>query len=520
MNASKDIEKNKQFRADILEKCKNDEHIRNLVTAKCAEDCIFFIDTFGWTFNPRLQEPEIPFILYDFQEQHIKEIIACIEHSDDMIYDKSRDMGASWMAVAIQIWGFLFKKWSQLYGSYKEDYVDQKGNMDSHFERLRFFISRLPRWLKPVDLVDKYMTLSSQSLGVDISGDAGENFGTGGRRKAIWLDEFSLWQYDRTAFRKTRDITNCRIFFGTPNGRFNVFGKIMTNDREYKHIQIKKKSLLWKLHPLKTQEWYEAEKLKRTKLDMAREIDLSYDDSIEGAVYNDFQKLVTFGEYEFDPNLRLYTGWDFGRDMTSIIWFQKDFKTNTIYVIDAFQKSGTDIDFFVAFIIGEPTQGYQYTKEELKMIDRHKLWKHTYANHYGDPYNADSSNVLSENTIRLQLQKYGIYIKTNRDSTLEGRIKKTELAMRRMYVNGSLTDFIQAIIQSRYPQVREGSQATTERTKPVHDVNSHYRTALEYFIDNEPQPIENQSTKVFEEKLKKIRRQRRMNNFLHKYKKI
>jgi hypothetical protein len=43
------------------------------------------------------------------------------------------------------------------------------------------------------------------------------------------------------------------------------------------------------------------------------------------------------------------------------------------------------------------------------------------------------------------------------------------------------------MVQSHYPQVKENSESTTEKTKPVHDENSHYRTAYEYFISNEPQ---------------------------------
>jgi len=61
--------------------------------------------------------------------------------------------------------------------------------------------------------------------------------------------------------------------------------------------------------------------------------------------------------------------------------------------------------------------------------------------------------------------------------------------MRRMRVNEQCTDFIQSIVQSRYPKIRENSQQTSEKTKPIHDINSHYRTALEYFVDNEPEMV-------------------------------
>jgi len=54
----------------------------------------------------------------------------------------------------------------------------------------------------------------------------------------------------------------------------------MTNHPDYSHIQIKKFRLHWRLHPLKTQEWYEKQKKQRTKLEVAQELDISYDNSV------------------------------------------------------------------------------------------------------------------------------------------------------------------------------------------------------------------------------------------------
>jgi len=515
MDYPREIQENIDFRLKILTKAKNNKELQILLIEECKNDPCFFISVFGWTYDPRLNDSHLPFILYDYQEKDVKETIECIENDKDMFKDKSRDMGMSWECVGIQAWGFLFKRWSQLYGSYDQDHVDHKGDMDAHFQRLEYFFNRLPKWMKPDDLLIKFMVVSSQKLGCDISGDCGENFGTGGRRKVVWLDEFSYWANDSNAFRKTRDTANSRMFFGTPNGRFNIFGKVMTNHKDYLHLDAIKKSLHWTLHPKKAKDcyyieagqkvfctkekanelwhlgfevsspWHETEKKKRTKLDMAKEIDLNYDDSMSNAVYPHFLQDATLGKYEYNPELKLYTGWDFGRDMVAIIWWQKDFKTDTIYIVDSFQKSLTKIDFFAAFITGEVTQGYFYSEEELEIVNRHKTWKHNYANHFGDPYNSDSKSVVTESTISLELQQFGIYLTTKR-SGLEERIKKAELAMRRMYINDKLNDFIQSIIQSRYPQIKENNQNISEKTKPIHDINSHYRTALEYAIDNEP----------------------------------
>lgn len=487
-NYSKDFDENVRFRAKLIDRAEKDLELQAMIMKLCEHDFLYFLNVCAWTYNPKLDNSDRPFITYDFQDRFARELIACIENKRDSSTEKSREMGFSWILVGLQTWGFLFRKWASLYGSYKEDYVDEQGNMDSHFERVRYMLNRLPKWMKPSDIVQKYMNISSEQLGCSISGDAGQNFGTGGRRKFVIMDEFALWQYDTKAFRKTSDIADCRIIGATPEGRFNVYGKIMTHHKDYEHLAIKRFRLHWSDHPLKTQAWYEAEKLKRTALDIAKELDISYDESVTGAVYKDFQRIASFGEYEFnpDPDLGLYTSWDFGRDTTAILWIQKDFSTGLNYIIDAYENADKDIDFFQAFITGDLTQGFNYSDEEIEMVERHKAWKSKYMNHFGDPYNSDSRNVLSENTITKQLSKYGINIQTLRGTSVADRIKKTTLRMRELHVNSSLHGFIQAITQSRYPKVSEVSQATGERILPVHDQCSHFRTALEYYFDNEP----------------------------------
>jgi len=85
----------------------------------------------------------------------------------------------------------------------------------------------------------------------------------------------------------------------------------MTNHPDYVHLKIKKFRLHWTAHPLKTQEWYEHQKQIRTKLDVAKELDISYDDSVTGAVYPSFTDKVKIKPVEYDPNLKTYTSWDF-----------------------------------------------------------------------------------------------------------------------------------------------------------------------------------------------------------------
>lgn len=485
-----DLLENKRYRLHLLQKAQNNHLLQVLLKQKCQEDILFFINTFGWTYDPRMEPSDIPFITYQYQDDALLTLVTCIETEQDAWIEKSRDMGFSWMMVALQAYGFI-SGWSSLYGSYKEDYVDSKGDMDSHFERLRFFLNKLPYWLLPQDMTDTYMNISSQESHCSVTGDAGQNFGTGGRRKFIVLDEFALWQNDKKAYRKTKDIARCRIFGGTPEGKYNVYGQVMTKTGDYADLDVVRIRLHWTLHPKKDLEWYEHQKKTRTPLDIAKELDISYEDSVTGAVYPEFnQRVMITRDVPFNPKLPLFTAWDFGRDMNAVIWLQKDWLSEQVFVIDSYQVMHKPIEYLASFITGkqevdeETGLPFEYDDEEKRKIDLHRDWLPAYAMHCGDPYNGGSVQTNARSSIKQILRRYGINIVTKRDSSLEDRIRRVHLLLPRLSVDKNQYNLLQAMSQSRYPD--DTKSMTREKTKPIHDVYSHFRTAMEYFADNEP----------------------------------
>lgn len=501
---SKQEDENLRQRVKLLIEAKDNIELQQILIKKCSDDPLFFFNMFLWTFKPKAvwsewepSNPNLPFITYDFQDKYILDIIECIETQQDNITEKSREMWFSWQVLWISLWWFLFKSRSWLIWSYKEDYVDTQWNMDSSFERLRYNLERLPSWIKPNDLISKYMSISSKELRAEIAWDSWKNFGTWWRRKYIFLDEFALWETSETAFRKTKDVTNCRIFWWTPEWKTNIYWKIMTNHPDYSHIQIKKFRLHWTLHPLKTQQWYEKQKQQRTKLEVAQELDISYDNSVAWAVYEDFEKMVQFKEVEYNPQFKLYSSWDFWRDSNAVIVWQKDFQHNKLYILKAIKRVNWDIKKFWAFITWVPIQWYEYDKEDLGEIEEMNKLKWLYAWHFWDPYNWDAVTTNATKSIKDILWELWIYLTLKTWSTVESRITATKLSLNRIIINyNKCINLVESMRQSKYPKTREWSQATTEKTKPVHDENSHYRTAFEYFIDNEPQQLVIKKTQV------------------------
>lgn len=199
------LQENVKYRASLLEKAESDEVLRLDLLELCAKDILFFVDNFLWTKDPRLVESQkriMPFVCYPFQRGLILQIERSINTQQDLLVDKSRDMGVTWAIMYVILHQWLFIPGADFrVGSRKEEFVDKLGDIDTLFEKLRFAIQRLPRWVLPkgFDLSRKehstYMKLINPETGSAVIGEsANEDFGSGGRRRAIFMDEFSKWE--------------------------------------------------------------------------------------------------------------------------------------------------------------------------------------------------------------------------------------------------------------------------------------------------------------------------------------
>ncbi len=246
--------------------------------------------------------------------------MTAIDTGYDLGIEKSREMGASWMVLYVFLWFWLFRANSNFrVGSRKEDFVDKIGVMDTLLEKIRFALRFLPSWMQPDGYKEKehasYMRIVNPANGNVIVGEsANPHFGSGGRSKAILLDEFAKWDkgVDEAAWTSTADVTKCRIPISTPVGSGNKYAQLMLGTAE----KIKKLTLHWTLHPDKAKgayyldgegkknlikdhksafdiwnkcrqqkekgavivrsPWYDAECERRKESDIAQELDIDY----------------------------------------------------------------------------------------------------------------------------------------------------------------------------------------------------------------------------------------------------
>lgn len=446
-----------------------------------AEGCIFFIENFGWTASTRMHIKNLPFILFDFQKDLVRKLIEHIDGGRDFFIEKSRDMGISWVVASyVSLWYWLFRDGSNgLLGSYRQNEVDNK-TIDSLFGKIDYAIFNLPEWILPTGFkMNKHRTqmrLINPANGNVLTGDTmNPQFARGSRKTFIMFDELAFWDYAKDGWESAGESTNCRIAMSTPNG-WDFYAMLRESG-----IDIM--TLHWRLHPLKDDQWYAYECRRKTEEEVAQELDISYTKSKEGRVYPEWnENNVTIGKFEYNENLPLYVGWDFGRtDDTAIIWAQPS--RDGLVILDTYRNTGKNIDYYIPFITGmiDGDNSYHYKPDELEMISIHKDWKP--ATHFGDPAGR-FVNQVSDETVFSILKQHGINVNF-RDKWKEFKIRKREtklLIMGRVQINNNSRTkyFNTCIIQSAYPIVKVDGVGQVRSEKPRHDSSSHYRSALEY----------------------------------------
>lgn len=336
-------EENVRFRVNLYKNTEKDIYLQKHIKEYCARDVLFWVNSFCYTKDPRKTPDVMPFVCYEsYEEDYILSIQEAIDNQYDLLTEKSRDMGVSWMILYVFMHKWLFESGSDFrIGSRKEEFVDKPKVIDTLFEKIRFNLSKQPKWLMPEGFDwgshSTYMKIHNPELGNTMVGEsANEDFGSGGRSKAILLDEFAKWDDNKAtaAFTSTADVTKCRIICSTPKGAANKFAVLARGTKE----RIKKITLHWTLHPEKAKDsyslqgnaktlistlqeafslwqklrskgapglkgglirspWYDTEAERRTDIDLAQEVDIDYHRS--GSPFFDLNALAQQKPWEF-----------------------------------------------------------------------------------------------------------------------------------------------------------------------------------------------------------------------------
>lgn len=298
-----------------------------------ADRPVDFINDWVWTFDPRLSQPYVPFMLYPVQEQFIGWLEERVATKTDGVVEKSRDVGATFLMASYLIHKWLFVPgFKSGIGSRKLSLVDTLGDPDSIFEKLRLILRYLPTWFLPDGFTDdKHMTfckLLNAENGAAITGEAGDQIGRGGRNTLYFIDEAAFIERPQRIEASLASNTDIRIDVSTTHGIDNPFAKKRHSgnisvfvfdwhdDPRKSHWEVYEKDKKIAEGKGGTQPpaltagqtlvypWYESQKVRiGNKAIIAQELDRDYMASIEGAIIPgewvsaaiNSQKLIDYG---------------------------------------------------------------------------------------------------------------------------------------------------------------------------------------------------------------------------------
>lgn len=487
---------------EVLKTLENDEYLRaRQVLDVYSIDPIRFIEDFLLIKVNKLPgSPTKPFFLFKYQKDILIKLVELDmgNQEAELLIDKPREMGITWLMVAYYLWRFLFTpNFSSFILSRSSKEVDNGTRMcdDSIFGKFRWLLDRLPPYMIPTGYQKKVArgtptdaelklinpTMSSTITGSSTNSDAGRSR----RYSSTWIDEvFSIDRFQEV-YRALQSVSKVKVFTSTV-----APGRIYKDFKTAREAENNYISLTWEDHPFKDKEWYESIK-KRAELmndpELMREVMPSYAINPQSAYYPTINT-ATVENREYNPRYPLYLSIDIGgrHDLTVIVYWQYDGRN--FICLDAYHNNNRPIDWYAPFM--NPQVSYdetKYTEYQLKFIQNkvHKMKKPIAwfgeLDHFkhAHPTNTSSAQVLAKYSIRL--------IKNNYAVRHSPRHKAMEMIMSRLVFNADTDGAMRvydALSQSRYAG---SAYSVNEQIKPAHDGETgDFRAAAENFAANVP----------------------------------
>jgi phage terminase large subunit len=225
-----------------------------------ADHLADFIDDWGMTIDPRLvaeqRDPLLAFTLWAKQRELIAYILERWAMNKPGVVVKSRDVGASWVAMALLGSLCTFRKdFAAGIASATEIKLDRSGDPDTLFFKLRAFLEYLPEEFRGGWEREKhsaYMRISFPETGSSVTGEAGDQAGRGGRKSIYIVDEAAHFEHPKLIDASLAATTNCRIDMSSVNGTGNSFADKARNPDFAPFF------FTWRDDPRKSQAWYDA----------------------------------------------------------------------------------------------------------------------------------------------------------------------------------------------------------------------------------------------------------------------
>lgn len=335
--------------------------------ARCAADPLFWFDNFAWSYDPRRPPYHIPLILWDDQREMVRSFLGYGEGSRDdsgalwpMLYEKSRDQGASVILTACPAWDWLFHVAAD-YGLMTRREADlDDGTKNSLAGKIDYVLSMLPRWMlrgyderlhrrrRPTTFV--HPITGSTIIGQTTTGDAFR----GHRLKRVLVDEAAHIPQMDTILTSISGATDAPSMASSVRGKGGAFAQVAHSEsvecrsfRDPDGHGWRKLRLHYSSDPRRDESWAEAKKATMTPEAWAQEYEIDYAASVPGRIWPEFDEsrhiynghdewMCEYGPGPFISQARLIEGWDFGsgESLTAVVWAYYLPSTDSLYLRD------------------------------------------------------------------------------------------------------------------------------------------------------------------------------------------
>lgn len=489
------FQENLKYRVAYHKECEADKGKQDTAIFLFKRNPVLFFGHCLWTYDPRRKPADRPFVPWDYQEDYIRNINKDIEKGVNALTEKSRDMGVTWNILGVFYYRWLLFDENFLLGSRKEEFVDTIGDMDSHFERLRYFIRTTPKWLldrcgfNPKN--SGYMKIYKDN-GASLVGESmNPNFSRQGRYNAILLDEFAFVEKAEVIWTGCGDSAPCKLIVSTPNGSLNTFARLRKSGK------TKVYTIPWKKHPNKDDAWYEQQLRDRPERDVRQEIDINYIISAGKPYYGGFRRAIHVNRLSINSHKELILGWDYGWHHPCCVITQIDAKGRLVIhdvllgeneLIQDFAEN-TVRAYLNAHYLNFPVINYD-DPAGLQESDKSKLTSHQLLIKAGFPATSRPSNTNEANY-------------DARKVLIESKMKNLIDGIPALVINDRpLTQIIIEAFEGGYHYPVEDKYGAI-KDRPVRDgYYEHVMNALEYIIVNLFSPIPKSGKKKVRQKSK------------------
>lgn len=288
-----------EWRRDLINWIGDDEQRQREVMKWCARSPLFYINAFVWITRQNIiasdgsqrgittEESVLPLVTWVVQDELVGRMIESIENGRSLMIDKSREMGATFLSVAVFDWFWRFRPGVVLGEmSRKALLVDDLDNPYSLFSRHDLIHRMLPPWMRPKRTRKRNLIVNlengSSLVGEPTTGDVGQ----AGRAIAYFIDEAARIDNLRAVDASLSDTTSCKIINSTAQGP-TQFSKMLAEGR-YPVFQLH-----WSRHPEKGRgrymgehphkrtrairsPWYDKQVASRSEKDTAMNLDMDH----------------------------------------------------------------------------------------------------------------------------------------------------------------------------------------------------------------------------------------------------